>query len=88
MKFSDYQNQSAKTGDKVTQQALEFLKKYEGKSRDELLATIVKIATKKRRAGELSDQEIDRFYDSIAPTLTGEQLKSLGEVVATLKAIK
>lgn len=88
MKFSDYQNQSAKTGDKVTQQALEFLKKYEGKSRDELLATIVKIATKKRRAGELSDREIDRFYDSIAPTLTGEQLKSLGEVVATLKAIK
>ncbi|MBR1890868.1 MAG: hypothetical protein IJ811_00035 [Clostridia bacterium] len=88
MKFSDYQNQSAKTGDKVTQQALEFLKKYEGKSRDELLATIVKIATKKRRAGELSDLEIDRFYDSIAPTLTGEQLKSLGEVVATLKAIK
>ena len=73
MKFSDYQNQSAKTGDKVTQQALEFLKKYEGKSRDELLATIVKIATKKRRAGELSDREIDRFYDSIAPTLTGEQ---------------
>lgn len=88
MKFSDYQNQSATTGDKVTQQALEFLKKYEGKSRDELLATIVKIATKKRRAGELSDREIDRFYDSIAPTLTGEQLKSLGEVVATLKAIK
>ena len=92
MKLSDYKKtdkKKAKPIDDRTEKLLRsFLKDYEGKSEDELIASIVAVAAKKRAQGTLTDSELDAFYSMIAPSVTPEQKKKLDEVMAMLKAGK
>ena len=101
MKFSDYdeKKQSGKKGkphntenrsaDKIDPKTEKMIKsllgRYEGKSKDEIMASILSIAQKSRSEGKLSDAEIDYFYNLLAPMLDGEKKATLDEVVEKIK---
>ncbi len=60
---------------------------YNGKSNASMLKSILAEAEKSKRAGTLSNEEIERFYQSFAPMLNGFQKRQLREVVERLKSI-
>ncbi|MBQ4098869.1 MAG: hypothetical protein IJC87_01930 [Clostridia bacterium] len=61
---------------------------YEGKSAEDIMKVIIAEAEKSRRAGTLSDKDIDNFASSVAPLLNDKQRKTLSLVVEKLKKIK
>ena len=60
---------------------------YNGKSNMAMLQSILAEAEKSKRAGTLSNQEIEQFYQSFAPMLDGFQRRRLRAVVDRLKEI-
>ncbi len=60
---------------------------YNGKSNADMMHKILIEAEKSKRAGTLSNEEIDNFYQSFAPMLDGVQRKRLKVIVEKLKQI-
>ncbi len=60
---------------------------YNGKSNMAMLKSILEEAERSKRAGTLSNEEIEQFYQSFAPMLNGFQRRQLREVVERLKRI-
>ena len=60
---------------------------YNGKSNMAMLQSILNEAEKSKRAGTLSNEEIEAFYQSFAPMLDGFQRRRLRAVVDRLKSI-
>ncbi len=60
---------------------------YNGKSNMAMLKGILEEAEKSKRAGTLSNAEIEQFYQSFSPMLNGFQRKQLREVVERLKKL-
>ena len=60
---------------------------YNGKSNAAMLQNILREAEKNKRAGTLSNEEIDKFYESFSPILDQAQRKRLRAVVERLKNI-
>ena len=60
---------------------------YHGKSNMAMLKNILDEAERSKRAGTLSNEEIEAFYQSFAPMLDGLQRKRLRVVVDRLKEI-
>ena len=58
-----------------------------GKSNAAMLQNILREAEKNKRAGTLSNEEIDKFYESFSPMLDQAQRKRLRAVVERLKNI-
>ena len=88
--FKEYDNQSSKSSEK-TATAEELMRQmasaYNGVSNADMLRNILKEAEKSKRAGTLSNAEIDAFYQSFAPMLDNSQRKRLRVVVDRLKSI-
>ena len=61
---------------------------YDGKSNADIWKNILSEAEKSKRAGTLSNEEIDRFYQSFAPMLDRSQRKKLETIVEKLKRIE
>lgn len=60
---------------------------YNGRSNNDMLKSILVEAEKSKRAGTLSNEEIERFYQNFAPMLDSSQRKRLRQVVERLKQI-
>lgn len=60
---------------------------YEGKSNMSMLKKILEEAEQSKRAGTLSNEEIERFYQSFSPMLNGFQKRQLREIIERLKQI-
>ena len=60
---------------------------YNGKSNAEMLRSILAEAEKSKRAGTLSNEEIEAFYQNFAPMLDGTQRKRLRAIADRLKDI-
>ena len=60
---------------------------YDGKSNAAMLKSIIAEAEKSKRAGTLSNEELENFYKSFAPRLDGFQRRTLRNVVDRLKKI-
>ena len=96
--FKDYQKEAAEVAaaqENVTQEetatAEELTQKiaaaYNGRSNMDMLKSILAEAEKSKRAGTLSNEEIEAFYQSFAPMLDGFQRKQLRVIVNRLKEI-
>ena len=96
--FKDYQKEAAEVAaaqENVTQEetatAEELTQKiaaaYNGRSNMDMLKNILAEAEKSKRAGTLSNEEIEAFYQSFAPMLDGFQRKQLRVIVNRLKEI-
>ncbi len=91
--FKDYTYQSngQTNGQNESATAEELTKKiasaYRGKNSADMWKDILSQAEKGKRAGTLTNEEIDNFYQSFAPMLDARQSKKLKEIVERLKSI-
>lgn len=95
--FKDYakgmesENKCEKETGKERSNAEELTRKiseaYDGKSNMEMLKNILTEAEKSKRAGTLSNEEIERFYQSFSPMLDEKQKRQLRVIVDKLKKI-
>jgi len=90
--FKEYsQNAPEMDQTEETATAEELTKKiasaYNGKSNADMLRSILSEAEKSKRAGTLTNEEIEAFYQNFAPMLNGVQKKQLRVVVDRLKNI-
>ena len=65
----------------------QMLGQYEGKSGVEMFRTLLKQAEASKRAGTLTNEQIDEFYAQFSPMLPNAQRKKLDEVIADLKKL-
>ena len=83
------------SGEQVTQEsgatAEELTRKiaaaYDGKSSMDMMRSILAEAEKGKRAGTLSNEEIENFYQTFSPMLDSAQRKKLRAIVEKLKEI-
>ena len=89
--FKDYANDQPKEKAKEAASAEELTKKiasaYHGKSNADMLKSILAEAEKSKRAGTLSNEEIENFYQTFSPMLDNGQRKKLRAIVEKLKQI-
>ena len=60
---------------------------YHGKSNMDMLKSILQEAEKSKRAGTLSNPELENFYQTFSPMLDGFQRKKLRSIIDDLKKI-
>ena len=60
---------------------------YHGKSERDILKNILMEAEKSKRAGTLSNGEIEAFYEAFAPMLDSSKRKQLRAVIERLKEL-
>ncbi len=58
-----------------------------GKSASEILSTVIAEAERGKRAGTLTNADLDNFYSSLSPFLDGIKRKKLRQVINRLKEI-
>ncbi len=96
--FKDYAKQTAdlvgeqeNLTEEETATAEELTKKiaaaYHGRSNMDMFKSILAEAEKSKRAGTLSNEEIENFYQSFSPMLDGFQRRQLRSIVNRLKEI-
>ena len=89
--FKDYANEQPKEKEREAASAEELTKKiasaYHGKSNADMLKSILAEAEKSKRAGTLSNEEIENFYQTFSPMLDSGQRKKLRAIVEKLKQI-
>ena len=87
--FKEYANTDEKKEETATAEDLakQIARAYNGKSNADMLKNILIEAEKSKRAGTLSNEEIEAFYQSFAPMLDGIQRKRLRGIVDRLKEI-
>ena len=83
-KTQAFTSEDAATAEELTQR---IARAYDGKSNAAMLKNILTEAEKSKRAGTLSNEEIEAFYQSFAPMLDASQRKRLRVVVDRLKEI-
>ena len=62
-------------------------KAMNGKNESQLLYTIIAEAERGKRAGTLTNADLDNFYNMVSPMVDGIKRKKLKEVIARLKSI-
>ena len=94
MKFSDYNDDKTGknpgggkkgVGEENKKLLFSILKQYEGKSKPELVAAIVKEAEKARAEGRLNNEELDSFKSMLYPFLDKGGKVELDKIVERLK---
>lgn len=84
-------SQSAEQDSQMAASAEELTKRiartYNGKSNASMLKNILMEAEKSKRAGTLTNAEIEAFYQNFAPMLNATQKRQLRAVVDKLKQI-
>lgn len=80
-------NATASGGATAEELTKKIARAYDGKSNAVMLKNILNEAEKSKRAGTLSNEEIEAFYQSFAPMLDASKRKQLRAVVNRLKEI-
>ena len=92
--FKDYHTpdstKDASSTEQITAEDLtkKIAKAYHGKSNADMLRSILAEAEKGKRAGTLSNEEIENFYRTFSPMLDGIQRRKLRAIVDKLKEIE
>ena len=86
--FKDYKTPTTEektaTAEELTQK---LASAYNGKSNMEMMRSILTEAEKSKRAGTLSNEELESFYQTFSPMLDSTQRKRLRVIIDKLKAI-
>ena len=86
-KYSKTQHQTETTTQSAEELTQQIANAYNGKSSAEMLKNVLIQAEQSKRAGTLSNEEIENFYQSFAPMLDGAQRKKVRAIVDKLKEI-
>ena len=71
--------------DGVADMAKMMAKAFEGKGEADILRAIYKEAERGRKAGALTDSDLDNFYAALYPMLDAAKRKKLEQVINKLK---
>ena len=63
----------------------DMIKSREGKSEGELMEELLKSVKKSKEEGRYSQEEMERFKNTVTPLLTDEQRKKLDEILEKIK---
>lgn len=86
--FNEFsKNYGASDDGDVFKKVSDIARKFDGKGTDDLLKAIYEETLKGKRAGTLSNDDIDRFAMMISPMLDDKKRKLLEKVVRELKKI-
>ncbi len=85
-KFSENRNKSEDNGS-VFDFVKSVAKKFDGKSEKELFTAVYNEAEKRKRAGTLSNAEVDNFVKTLSPFLDQEKRKILHKISEEIKKI-
>ena len=87
--FKSYANESTEETKTATAEELaaRLASAYHGKSNADIFKNILLEAEKSKRAGTLSNDELEVFYQTFSPMLDSTQRKRLRTVVDKLKEI-
>ncbi|HIZ03362.1 MAG TPA: hypothetical protein H9727_03665 [Candidatus Borkfalkia avistercoris] len=72
-------------GEDISDLAQRLTAAFAGKGEGDVLRAIYAEAEKSRRAGTLSDADLDNFYNALSPMLDGAKRKKLAFVIGRLK---
>ncbi len=89
-KFSERKNQEKKTAnanENLYDTVTKIAKSFDGKSQKDLLRAIFAEAEKGKKAGTLSNAEIDNFVALLSPALDQKKRKYLLKIAEELKKI-
>ncbi len=86
-KYSKTQNTDAPKAQTAEELTAQIASAYHGKSSAEMLKNVLLQAEQSKRAGTLSNEEIENFYQSFSPMLDSAQRKKLRAIVDKLKEI-
>lgn len=59
----------------------------QGRSQSDIMKAIIEEAERGKRAGTLTNADLDNFYNLMAPTLDGFKRQKLKSIIARLKRI-
>ena len=85
--FKDYSKEEVEKEVTAEELTKKIASAYHGKSNMDILKSILAEAEKGKRAGTLSNEEIEAFYQSFSPMLDSAQRRKLRAVVDRLKDI-
>ena len=92
--FNNYAKNAGKNSDKTKKGAggifetvTKIAKDFDGKNQNDLLRAIYREAEKGKRAGTLSNAEIDGFVTLLSPALDDKKRKYLRKIAEDLKKI-
>ena len=85
--FKDYSKEEVKEGVTAEELTKKIASAYHGKSNMDIFKSILAEAERGKRAGTLSNEEIEAFYQNFAPMLDGMQRRRLRAVIDKLKEI-
>ena len=87
--FKDYakENKSQENTASAEDLTKRIAQAYNGKSNADMMRSILAEAEKSKRAGTLSNEEIENFYQTFSPMLDSSQRKKLRVIVDRLKNI-
>ncbi|MBR2442370.1 MAG: hypothetical protein IKB20_04840 [Clostridia bacterium] len=85
--FKSYSKEEVKSGATAEELTKKIASAYHGKSNKDIFKSILEEAEKGKRAGTLSNEEIESFYQTFSPMLDGMQRRKLRAVVDRLKDI-
>ena len=86
-KYSKTQTTPNENNQSAEQLTAQIAQAYNGKSSAEMLKNVLIQAEQSKRAGTLSNEEIENFYQSFAPMLDSAQRQKLRAIVDKLKEI-
>lgn len=66
------------------EEQMEKIKEYSKKSKSELMAELIAMATRGKADGSISDDAIFQFRDSLYPLLNEEQRKKLDSILKNI----
>lgn len=61
--------------------------KMQGRSQNDIMRAIIEEAERGKRAGTLTNDDLDNFYNLMAPALDGFKKQKLKSIIARLKRI-
>ena len=83
--FSEFKGNGENGNDNVFGFMKNVAKKFDGKSTDELYRAVIEEAKKRKKAGTLTDAEIDAFVNTLSPFLDGEKKRALNRIAEKIK---
>ncbi|MDR1906181.1 MAG: hypothetical protein LBQ27_04605 [Clostridiales bacterium] len=87
MDFKSFiKNRKLSDKDKQSEQEIkEKIKKFEGKSKSDIMSELVAAVEKGKRDGTLNAAELENFYNRAAPMLNEDQRKKMRDIIEKLK---
>ncbi len=82
---NDKQENGKRENEEIQDMTMKMARAFQGKGEADILRAIYAEAERGRRAGTLTDKELDNFYAAVAPMLDGFKRKKLKQIVEKLK---